>query len=434
MQSEVAREIKCEPRDAVSTFEILRAIRPPPARGPPYCGDLGGLIRFAIEHIGQYPMNPVDTMRCLQSAKPFAHSALLCNTSSMSLVKDLLRPLAEDGAALTRDQAAGVLEEILAGDVPDVETAALLAVMATRGEQAPELAGFVDVMRRNAVALPFSEEERAELVDCVGTGGGGPQTFNISCGAALVAAAAGAKVAKHGNRAVTSRCGAADVLEALGVPIELSPEQAVECLRETGFVFLFAPLYHPAMKTLGQLRRALGFRTIFNLVGPLTNPGHARNQVIGVLAPSRVLLVGRTLVALGAKRAFVVHGTDGIDELTTTGESVVARVEESESGQSEMKAARITPEMAGLPRTTLDQFVGGDMNTNKALLYDVLTGIQGARRNIVLLNAAATLVAAGIANDLKEGVAMGAEAIDSGEAAATLAKLRQFGAKHAVKQ
>jgi anthranilate phosphoribosyltransferase len=352
----------------------------------------------------------------------------------MALVKDLLRSLAEDGAQLTREQASAVLEEILAGNVPDVETAALLTVMATRGEQAPELAGFVDVMRRHSVPLPFGPEERDELVDCVGTGGGGPQTFNISCGAALVAAAAGARVAKHGNRAVTSRCGAADVLEALGVPIELPPELAVECLRETGFVFLYAPLYHPAMKALGPLRRALGFRTIFNLVGPLTNPAHARTQVIGVLAPSRVLLVGRTLAALGAKRAFVVHGTDGIDELTTTGESVVARIEESGDGKPELKAARVTPEMAGLPRATLDQFTGGDVETNRALLYDVLTGVPGARRDIVLLNAAAVLVAASLAGDLKEGVALGAEAIDSGQAAATLARLQQFGTKHSVKQ
>jgi anthranilate phosphoribosyltransferase len=250
-----------------------------------------------------------------------------------------------------------------------------------------------------------------------------------------VASAAGAKVAKHGNRAVTSLCGAADVLEALGVPIALGPELAVECLRQTGFVFLFAPLYHPAMMALGPLRRALGFRTIFNLVGPLTNPASARNQVIGVLAPSRVFLVGRTLAALGARRAFVVHGTDGIDELTTTGESIVARIEESEGGgEPTLHAARVTPEMAGLPRTTLDQFIGGDIATNKALLYDVLTGIPGARRDIVLLNAAATLVAAGLAADLKEGVRQGAEAIDSGQAAATLAKLREFGAKHASNQ
>ena len=289
-------------------------------------------------------------------------------------------------------------------------------------------------MRQQSVPVPLTDEERDELVDCVGTGGGGPLTFNISSGAALVAAAAGAKVAKHGNRAVTSRCGAADVLEALGVPIDLSPELAAECLREAGFVFLFAPLYHPAMKALGPLRRALGFRTIFNLCGPLTNPAHARSQVIGVLAPSRVLLVGRTLAALGAKRAFVVHGSDGIDELTTTGESVVARIEESgDGGEPTLKAARVTPEMAGLPRVTLDQFTGGDIPTNTSLLYDVITGIPGARRNIVLLNAAATLVAAGLAGDLREGVALGAEAIDSGQAAATLAKLRQFGEKHARK-
>jgi len=351
----------------------------------------------------------------------------------MSLVKELLRPLAEDGAALTREQAAAVLDEILLGSVPEVETAAMLAVFATRGEQAPELAGFVDVMRRHSVPIPFSKSETTELVDCVGTGGGGPQTFNISCGAALVASAAGAKVAKHGNRAVTSRCGAADVLEALGVPIELPPDLAVECLRETGFVFLYAPLYHPAMKTLGPLRRALGFRTIFNLVGPLTNPAHARTQVIGVLAPSRVLLVGRTLLALGARRAFVVHGTDGIDELTTTGESVVARIEENAEGEPALRAARITPEMAGLERSTIDQFTGGDIATNKALLYDVLTGIPGPRRDVVLLNAAAVLVAAGRAGDLKQGVIMSAEAIDSGQAAATLAKLRQFGKVYAAK-
>jgi anthranilate phosphoribosyltransferase len=207
----------------------------------------------------------------------------------------------------------------------------------------------------------------------------------------------------------------------------LSPEQAAACLRETGFMFLFAPLYHPAMKAVGPLRRALGFRTIFNLCGPLTNPAGARAQVIGVLAPSRVLLVGRTLVALGAKRAFVVHGTDG-----TTGESIVARVVESETGASKLHAARVTPEMAGLPRTKLQDFIGGNVKTNASLLYDVLTGIPGARRDIVLLNAAAGLVAAGLAGDLKQGVQMGAEAIDSGQAAVTLEKLRQFGSKFAV--
>jgi anthranilate phosphoribosyltransferase len=349
----------------------------------------------------------------------------------MSLVKELLKPMAEDGAALTREQAAQVLTEILELRAPEIETGAMLAVMATRGEQAPELAGFVEVMRARAVPVPLTDAERDELVDTCGTGGGGPLTFNISSGAALVAAAAGAKVAKHGNRAVTSRCGSADVLEALGVPVTLSPELAAECLRATNFMFLYAPNYHPAMKTIGPLRKMLGFRTIFNLCGPLTNPAGAKSQVIGVLAPSRVLLVGRTLAALGAKRAFIVNGTDGIDELTTTGESVVARIEATTDGQpSEMKAARITPEMAGVPRARLEDFSGGDVATNAALLYDVLTGIPGARRDIVLLNAASALVAAGLAGDLKEGVAMGAEAIDSGMAAATLAKLREFGRKH----
>jgi len=349
----------------------------------------------------------------------------------MASLKEFLKPLAEDGSALTREQASQVLSEILSDKAPEVEIAALLAVLATRGEQVPELAGFVDAMRVRATPVPLTPEERGQLVDTCGTGGGGPLTFNISTGAALVAAAAGAKVAKHGNRAVTSLAGSADVLEVLGVPITLGPELAAACLRETGFMFLYAPLYHPAMKAVGPLRRALGFRTIFNLCGPLTNPAGARAQVIGVLAPSRVLLVGRTLAALGAKRAFVVHGTDGIDELTTTGESVVARIEESETGDPTLKAARVTPEMAGLSRATLDQFVGGDAQTNAGMLYDLLTGVPGARRDIVLLNAAAALVAAGLAGDLKEGVAQGAEAIDSGQAAATLAKLRQFGAKYA---
>lgn len=352
----------------------------------------------------------------------------------MSKVKDLLKPLAEDGTAMTREEASAALRAILDENVPEVETAALLTVMATRGEQAPELAGFVEVMRARVTPVPLEAEERERLVDVVGTGGGGPQTFNISTGAALVAAAAGAHVAKHGNRAVTSRCGTADVLESLGVPIALDAKLAVECLRETGFMFLFAPLYHPAMKQVGPLRRALGFRTIFNLCGPLTNPAGARVQVIGVLAPSKVLLVGRTLAELGARRAFVVHGSDGIDELTTTGESVVARViERPEGGKPELKAARITPEMAGLERRSLEEFIGGDVETNARYLYDVLTGIKGARREIVLLNAAAALVAADMAGDLKEGVALGAEAIDSGQAAATLAKLRAFGEKYAAR-
>jgi anthranilate phosphoribosyltransferase len=350
----------------------------------------------------------------------------------MSVLKSLLKPLAEDGTQLTREEARAALAAILDEQVPEVETAALLTALATRGEMAPEVAGFVEEMRARATPIPLTDEEREELVDTCGTGGGGPATFNISTGAALVAAAAGAKVAKHGNRAVTSRCGSADVLEALGVPITLPPDLAAECLRETNFVFLYAPMLHPAMKVVAPLRKALGFRTIFNLCGPLTNPAGARAQVIGVLAPSRALLVARTLVELGTtRRAFVVHGLDGMDELTLTGESLVVRVEPGE--EPPFKAARYLPEMAGLPTASMEELLGPDRTDASAhaeLLYDVLTGIKGPKRDIVLFNAAAALVAASKAAGMKEGVEMGAEAIDSGEAAATLAKLRLFGEKH----
>ena len=355
------------------------------------------------------------------------------NIKRMSIVKDLIKPLAEDGAALTREQSRAVLVSILDGEATEIETAALLTALATRGELAPELAGFVEEMRARSTPIPLTDEEREQLVDTCGTGGGGPATFNISTGAALVAAAAGAKVAKHGNRAVTSRCGSADVLETLGVPITLPPDLAAECLRETGFVFLFAPMLHPAMKVVAALRKALGFRTVFNLCGPLTNPAHARTQVVGVVAPSRALLLARTMVELATtRRAFVVHGTDGLDEITTTGESIVVRVDQGEPGESyKMKAARITPEMSGLARATLEDLAVPESDdfaaANAGILYDVLTGIAGPRRDIVLLNAAAALVAAGLAEDLKEGVARGAEAIDSGMAAVTLQKLRMFG-------
>ena len=237
-----------------------------------------------------------------------------------------------------------------------------------------------------------------------GTGGGGPQTFNISCGAALVAAAAGAKVAKHGNRAVTSRCGAADVLEAFGVPIDIRRNWQWSAARN-GICLSVCPALSPSDEGAGAVAEGVGIQDDLqsgraaDQSGPCSDTGRGSSR-----AQPRSARGPRAL-SLGAKRAFVVHGTDGIDELTTTGESVVARVEQTESGEIELKAARITPEMAGLPRTTLDHFIGGDVATNKELLYDVLTGGSGARRDIVLLNAAAVLVAAGLASDLKEGVA-----------------------------
>jgi anthranilate phosphoribosyltransferase len=347
----------------------------------------------------------------------------------MASLKELLKPMTEIGTTLTREQARQALKDILTGEVSDLEIAALLTTMATRGETSPELTGFAETMRELSVPLPLTVEERADLVDTCGTGGGGPATFNISTGAALVAAAAGAKVAKHGNRGVTSKCGSADVLEALGVSVTLPPELAVECLRETGFMFLYAPALHPALKRVQPIRKALGFRTIFNLAGPLTNPAGARAQVIGVISPGRVLLVARALAHLGVNRAFVVHGTDGMDELTLTGESIAARIEGrefQENGEPALRAARIVPEMAGLGRAKLEDFSGGDAATNASILYDIITGLKGPRRDIVLLNAAAALVAVGMADDLRDGVAQGAEAIDSGMAAMTLEKLRRF--------
>ena len=234
----------------------------------------------------------------------------------------------------------------------DLEIASLLTVFATRGETVEELTGFAEAMRALSLPVPLTDEERATLVDTCGTGGDGLGTFNISTGAALVAVAAGAKVAKHGNRAVTSYCGSADVLEAMGVPVALSPEQAVACLRATGFMFLYAPALHPALKRVQPIRKALGFRTIFNLAGPLTNPAGAPAQVMGVYSGAKVSLVAETMARLGVRHAFVVHGLDGLDELTLTGESSVAEVKaETMSGSFDYpRRSGIEPCLAVRPR------------------------------------------------------------------------------------
>src|ERR1700753_2430173 len=238
----------------------------------------------------------------------------------------LLKQVVEERATLSHEQAYSILREILEGDVSDTHIASLLTALAQRGATPEELAGFVQAMRDISSPIPLTQEERDQLVDTCGTGGDGHGTFNISTAAALVAAAAGVKIAKHGNRGLTSKCGSADVLEALGIPVDLEPEMAVECLRQTGFMFLYAPALHPAMKRVQPIRRALGFRTLFNLAGPLTNPAGARSQVVGVFAPGAVPLVAETLGRLGVRHAFVVHGRDGLDELTLNGLSDVAEV------------------------------------------------------------------------------------------------------------
>jgi anthranilate phosphoribosyltransferase len=345
----------------------------------------------------------------------------------------LLRPIVEERASLSRDQAHALLAGVLRAAeehllTPHVEAglAALLTALALRGETAEELAGFVDAMRAAATPLPLAPEERATLVDTCGTGGDALGTFNISTGAALVAAAAGARVAKHGNRAVTSRTGSADVLAALGVPVELTPNEAARCLRETGFVFLLAPTFHPALRHLAPLRRALPFRTIFHLAGPLSNPAGAPAQVMGVWDPARIATVAGAMQLLGVQRAFVVHG-EGMDEWTTTGATHFVRVEAS---RAEVQSApeALFPEQLHLHRATLASLGGGDSpEASAGVLQAIFAGEErGPRRDIVLLNAAAALVVAELAPTLADGIALAGQAIDGGEAARLLQKLREF--------
>lgn len=343
----------------------------------------------------------------------------------MAIVKDL----SEEQRAFTREEARSVLREMLTGDTSDAEIAALLTAMARRGETVDELTGFAETMRELAIPVPLTEEERAQLIDTCGTGGDGRGTFNISTGAALVAAAAGAKVAKHGNRAVTSKCGSADVLEALGIAVALPPELAVESLRTAGFMFLYAPALHPAMKRVAPIRRALGFRTIFNLAGPLTNPAAAPAQIMGVFASDRVPVAAETMLRLGVSHAFVVHGSDGLDELTVTGASHVAEVRGTglRAQGAGVRTFEIAPEDAGLPRSPLSALSAAENAAeNATTLERIFAGERGARRDIVVLNAAAALVAARIAADLRDGVARAAEAIDSGAVRDTVKKLRAF--------
>jgi anthranilate phosphoribosyltransferase len=342
----------------------------------------------------------------------------------MSHLAGLLQHVAEDRGSLTQQQASSALREILEGEATDVEIASLLTAIATRGATVEELAGFVQAMRIMSRPVPLSEQEREQLVDTCGTGGDGRGTINISSAAALVAAAAGARIAKHGNRGVTSRCGSADVLQALGIPVELAPEMAVACLRQTGFMFLYAPALHPAMKRVQPVRRALGFRTIFNLAGPLTNPAGARAQVVGVFAPAAVSLVAETLARLDVRHAFVVHGRDGLDELTLNGLSDVAEVRGPIVRDFTLEAGEL-----GLPAAPLHALAGGDAQENARHIESILRGEPGPRRDVVLLNAAAALVIAGVAVDFAGGVRCAANAIDSGAGLELLAQLRKFAQK-----
>jgi anthranilate phosphoribosyltransferase len=333
-----------------------------------------------------------------------------------------LKHLIEGRGTLTREEARALMQAILAGQLTDIEIAALLGALAARGETPAEIAGFVDIMRAAATHLPLSTAEQAILVDTCGTGGDGSRTFNISTAAALVAAAAGAAVAKHGNRAITSQTGSADVLEALGIPVDLSPAEATAALRRHRFAFLHAPSLHPAMKAVMPVRRALGVRTVFNLLGPLTNPAGASAQAMGVYAPHVVPLVAEAMALLNTRHAFVVHGQSetgtGLDEISISGPTHLAEVH-----NGIVTLSTITPEDAGLERAPIATLLGGDAPTNAAILTAIFNGERSSRRDIVLLNAAAVLVAADLAPDLITGVALAAHTIDTGAVTALVATL-----------
>lgn len=334
-----------------------------------------------------------------------------------------------DRQDLTAEEAELLLEQIMTGECTDAQIGALLTGLRMKGETVGELTGFARVMRRKAVRVVPSSNvtsaiagtEREALIDTCGTGGDVSGSFNISTATAFVVAGAGVRVAKHGNRSVSSQCGSADVVEALGVRIELEPERIARCIDEVGIGFLHAPLLHEAMRYVAPARRQMGIRTIFNLLGPLTNPAQANTQVVGVYAEHLTELLARVLGELGSARALVVHGCDGLDEITITGES---RITEVNAGV--LRSYTITPEDAGLRRASLKEIKGGDAQANRGIILGVLDGDRGPRRDVVMLNAAAALLASSRAENFSDGVALAAESIDSGKAREKLQSLIDF--------
>jgi len=324
-----------------------------------------------------------------------------------------------DGRDLSREQTREVMEEIMGGDATPAQIGGFLVALRAKGETPDEIAGCAEAMRAHVLAV---RPRRDDLVDTAGTGGDGAHTINISTAAALVAAAAGAAVAKHGNRAVSSQCGSADVLEALGFTLEQEPERIEQSIDELGFGFLFAPSHHPAMRHAAPVRRELGTRTVFNVLGPLTNPAGARAQVVGVYSERLVHTIAEVLAQLGARRAFVVHGAGGIDELSPVGPNLVAEVVDGS-----VRERTLDPEAElGLPRCSLEELRGGTPAENAAALREVFAGADGGRRSAVLLNAAGAIAAAGRAADLREGLELARATLDSGAAAKRLEQLIAF--------
>ncbi|MBC7247700.1 MAG: anthranilate phosphoribosyltransferase [Actinobacteria bacterium] len=324
-----------------------------------------------------------------------------------------------EGESLDREESRALMLHIMRGEASDAQIASLLTALKMRGETPEEIAGFAQGMRESAVRI---KPAAAPLVDTCGTGGDGQRTFNVSTAAAFIVAGAGVPVAKHGNRGVSSPCGSADVLEALGVNIDLEPEATRACIEEVGIGFLFAPRYHPAMRHVMRARKEMGIPTAFNLLGPLANPAGAEVQLLGVSRREKGPLLARALAEMGTKRAMVVHGEDGLDEISTAAPTLVWEVD-----NGALREGRIDPGELGLPPGKRSELRGGDAPSNAAIIRDeILAGKRGPRRDIAVLNAAAALVLAGKADDLEEGLAAAEESIDSGRALAKLLELVHF--------
>jgi anthranilate phosphoribosyltransferase len=312
------------------------------------------------------------------------------------------------GSSLSFEEAAGVMEEVMSGEATPAQIAAFITVIRLKGETVAEISGLASVMRAKAVPVKASPP----LIDTCGMGGDNSQTFNISTAVALVAAGAGLRVAKHGNRAMSSRCGSADVLEALGVKTDLGPEAVAECITKVGIGFMLAPVFHPAMRFASTPRREIGIRTVFNILGPLTNPARAEFQVIGVPTPELGTKVAQALHRLGTRRALVVHGSDGLDEISIGAKSVIWEVKES----GVLPPYQVSPQEFGFKEAGLNEIRGGTPQHNAQVLRHILSGERSAKRDVVAMNAAAALVVGGKAKDLREGARLAEEIIDSGRA------------------
>ena len=323
-----------------------------------------------------------------------------------------------EGRPLTRAQARGVMDEIMRGEATSAQIGGFLVALRLKGETPDEIAGCAEAMREHVLPV---RPERDDLVDTAGTGGDGASTINISTAAAIVAAAAGAGVAKHGNRAVSSASGSADVLEALGFSLEQPPERIARSIDELGFGFMFAPTHHPAMRHAAPVRHELAARTVFNVLGPLTNPAGARAQVIGVYSEALVRPIAESLAQLGARRAFVVHGAHGIDELSPAGPNLVCEVV-----AGDVSERQIDPVELGIERCDPDELRGGSPAENAQAIRDVFAGADGGRRDAILLNAAGAIAAAGHAAGLREGLGLAREAVDTGAAGERLDALARF--------